>query len=592
MTWSRFLWSYIAYRKDLLAILLACAMVMGLAELSIPWLIKEIVDAVLDATAHPSLNAWLAVILGILAVLYVAHVVLLRAEARMILHCSYHFRARLFAHIHEQALPFFQRHRTGELMHRATSDTRIVENETAKLFRDVPGELLVVIGVTVLMFLLHAGLALLVIAFIASAAAVTTYLGQPLPSLRKSAQRLAARMMARFQDGIVGMRTVQAFTNEPYELARLDADNRSVRDVEMKEGMVYALMEPLGDMIELLGLVLVVWYGGHLILADKISAGTLVAFIAYMEILTRPLAHVEDYYRSIQSIRAVGERLQELFADREVLPARGDHRSSGDPPALVIEDVSFHHADAERNVLRGVSFAVRPGELVAVAGRNGAGKSTLMDLLLRFYDPTEGRVLADGIDLRAWNLRAWRRSAGVMSQDVFLFHGTIIDNVAYGRPEASKEEIEDAVGNSGLERILRRLPKGLDTIVGERGTQLSGGERQSIAIARLFLRKPKLLILDEPTSHLDGEALQLIGAALQQLMRESTTFLVSHSGDAIQQAGRVLFLEGGQLADDGPHEVLFQRNARYRALWREPRERARPSTKQPKRTTGSGAPAQ
>jgi ABC-type multidrug transport system fused ATPase/permease subunit len=569
MNWVRFLWSYISYRKDLLVALIVCATVMAVAELSIPWLIKDAIDAVLDENASIDLNSWLAVTLGVLAALYLAHVLLLRTAAHMILHCAYNFRARLLAHIHSQALPFFQRHRTGELTHRVTSDAKIFETEAAQLVGDVPGEFVVVIGVVGMMMALHAGLALAIIAFMIVAAGVTSYLGQPLPSIRKSAQRVAARLSARFQETLAGVRTVQGFKNERYELSRLDEENRRIRDLELKEGKVYAFMEPLGDMIELLGLVLLVWYGGYLIVDDQITAGTLVAFIAYMEILARPLGRAEAYFRSLQTSRAVGERLRELLEDRAILPAHGQRLASGGAPSIDVERVSFRHAGGERDVLRDVSITVKPGEVIAVAGRNGAGKSTLMDLLLRFYDPTSGRILADGVDLREWNLEDWRRSAGVMTQDVFLFHGTIIENIAYGRPAATRTEIEQAVRDSGVDRILRRFPKGLETVVGERGAQLSGGERQSIALARLFLRKPKLLILDEPTSHLDGEALQLVRAALRPLMEGCTTFLVTHNPETIQLADRVLFLENGELVADSTHQSLYSENARYRALWEE-----------------------
>jgi ABC-type multidrug transport system fused ATPase/permease subunit len=593
MTWARFVWRYISYRKDLLAALLACAVVMAGAELSIPWLIMEAIDAVVDETRTIDLNAWVAVALGILAALYLAHVLLLRTAAHMIMHCSYRFRSRLFAHIHAQALPFFQRHRTGELMHRVTSDTKIFETETASLLREAPGELVVVVGVTSMMVMLHAGLALAVIAFMVVAAVLTSYLGRPLPSLRKSAQRVGAQLAARFQETIAGVRTVQGFTNERYELSRLDGENRKILGLELKEGKVYAFMEPLSDMVELLGLVLLVWYGGYLIIADKITAGGLVAFIAYMEILARPLGHAEAYYRSVQSSRAVAERLGELLEDREMLPVHGDRSASGGAPSIVFEGVSFQHAGGDREILRDISFAVTPGEVVAIAGRNGAGKSTLMDLLLRFYDPTSGRIHAGGIDLRAWNLEAWRRSVGVTTQDVFLFHGTIRENIAYGRPEATSEEIEQAVRESGLDRITRRFPKGLETLVGERGTQLSGGERQAIALARLFLRKPSVLLLDEPTAHLDGEALQLIRAALKPLMQGSTSFIVTHNPDTIQVANRVLFLENGELVADGTHEALYSANARYRALWedesRAPREAGRESP--PARLARSGTDA-
>jgi ABC-type multidrug transport system fused ATPase/permease subunit len=580
MRWARFLWQYISYRKDLLVALIACAVVLAVAELSIPWLLKDAIDAVLGERTGIDLNSWLALTLGVLAALYLAHVLLLRIAARMILQCAYHFRGRLFAHIHARALPFFHRHRSGELTHRVTSDAKIFETEVARLIGDVPGELVVGVGVVTLMVMLHPGLALAVLAFMIVAAAVTSYLGQPLPGIRKSAQRVAARLTARFQETLAGVRTVQAFRNERHELARLDEENRRIRDLELKESRVHAFMEPLGDMIELLGLVLLVWYGGYLILGDEITAGTLVAFIAYMEILARPLGRAESYFRSVQSSRAVADRLQDLLEEGDALPAYGRHSGTGAAPSIALERVSFRHPGGDRDVLRDVSFAVRPGEAVAITGRNGAGKSTLMELLLRFYDPTSGRALADGVDLREWDLDVWRRSAGVMTQDVFLFHGTIRENVAYGRPEATRDEVEQAVRDAGVDRLLGRFPKGVETVVGERGAQLSGGERQLIALARLFLRRPKLLILDEPTSHLDGEALQLARAALRPLMHGCTCFVVTHNPDAIQLADRVLFLESGHLAADGTHAELYADNARYRALWEEAREgdRARRAT--------------
>lgn len=587
MIWARFLWSYVSYRKDLLALLLACSVLMAAAELTVPWLMKQVIDAVLGDAPAVGMNMWLLMAVGVLAALYAAHVVLLRTDALMILHCSYDLRRRLLAHVHAQALPFFARHPTGELTHRLTSDTKLFETSVAKLLRDVPSEVLVVIGVTALMIALHSGLALVIIVFMAAAAGLSFYLGQPLPSLRKSAQRVSARLAARFQETLAGVRAVQAFKNEDHELARLDEENCGVLEFELKEGKVYALMEPLGDMVELLGLVLVVWYGGHLIMAGEITAGTLVAFIAYMEILARPLGHVEAYVRSMQTSRAVGERLQDLLADREELPTSG-RWSSAEVPSIAFQGVRFGYRGVERDVLQDVSFSVAPGEVVAVAGRNGAGKSTLMDLLLRFYDPREGCILAAGTDLREWDLDAWRGSVGVMPQEVFLFQSTIGENITYGKPGASAGEVEQAIRQSGLDRILQRFPEGLQTPVGERGAQLSGGERQSIALARLFLRRPRLLILDEPTSQLDGEALQLVRAALKPLMEGSTTFIVTHNLDTIELAERVIFLESGRLAADGDHQTLLRKEPRYRALWEEtiPPSDSRHAFQTPRATRG------
>jgi ABC-type multidrug transport system fused ATPase/permease subunit len=239
-----------------------------------------------------------------------------------------------------------------------------------------------------------------------------------------------------------------------------------------------------------------------------------------------------------------------------------------------------------------VSFTVQQGETIAVVGRNGAGKSTLLDLLLRFYDPTTGQITIGGVDLKDWDLAAWRETVGTMSQDVFLFQATIAENITYGRLEASREELAQAARESGVEQLLQRFPQGFETIVGERGTKLSGGERQLIALARLFLRKPHILLLDEPTSHLDGEALQQVGTALQRLMTGRTTFLIAHRPETVQLADRILLFDQGRLLAEGTHASLLETNALYRKLLaemgyahkqKEERENARARTARPSR---------
>jgi ABC-type multidrug transport system fused ATPase/permease subunit len=258
--------------------------------------------------------------------------------------------------------------------------------------------------------------------------------------------------------------------------------------------------------------------------------------------------------------------LQDLLDDREVLPASGLERPEGDKWEITVEHVSFCYPGSTREVLRDISFSTKPGECVAIVGRNGAGKSTLIELLLRFYDPRAGRIVVGGVDLRQWDLEAWRRAMGVMTQDVFLFHSTIADNIAYGRLGATREEIERATQESGADRVIRRLPHGFETVVGDRGMKLSGGERQLIALARLFLRNPLVLLLDEPTSHLDGEALEAVGSALERLMAGRTAFLVAHRPETVRLAPRILLLDGGCLVADGTHETLLDTNPLYRTL--------------------------
>src|SRR5262249_24623652 len=230
--------------------------------------------------------------------------------------------------------------------------------------------------------------------------------------------------------------------------------------------------------------------GGHVLMDRRITPGGLVAFMAYMEILAGPVSRAGNYYHHVQTCRAVGGRLRRLLEERQPRPVSGSRRASGSQWDISVQDLSFRHPGATRDALRDVSFGVKPGETLALVGRNGAGKSTLLDLLMRLYDPTTGRVVIGGVDLVEWDLEAWRAAVGVLPQEAFLFHATVAENIAYGRPGASRTDVLRAAEATGVDRFLRPLTRGLDTVVGERGAKLSGGERQLIALARLFLRSP------------------------------------------------------------------------------------------------------
>jgi ABC-type multidrug transport system fused ATPase/permease subunit len=546
--------------------LLGCALVTAAAELTIPWLLRQAIDTALGEISGTSLEVLGLWMLGVIVLLYIVHMTLLRVETRMVYEASYDLRRRLYTHILGQAFAFLQRHRTGELIHRITADVRLFEDNAVELFSDLPFALLTVIGVLTIMALTDLRLVVLVVLFLCVASVITSYLGRPLPTLRKSIQGIGALLTGRLQETLTGIRTVQAFKNERHELARLDEANRNILQMEVQQSKLEASLFPLFELMELLGVVLVVWYGSWLIVQQQITAGALVAFMAYMEILAGPVSRAGDFYRYFQTCRVVGERLQNLLDDHETLPSHGSKRPPGAALDIVVEGVSFQYPRSTRAVLREVSFTVQAGETIALVGRNGAGKSTLLDLLLRFYDPTAGRILAGGVDLRQWDLDAWRGSVGVMTQDVFLFQATIAENIAYGCLEASRAEVEEAARASGVEQLVQRFPSGLDAVVGERGATLSGGERQLIALARLFLRKPHLLLLDEPTAHLDTEALYQVGIALKRLMAGRTTFLIAHRPETIHLAERILLLDRGRLLATGTHEALLVQSPLYRKL--------------------------
>ncbi len=562
----RFFWRYVTHRTDLALALLGCAVVVAAADLAFPWLLQQGIDTALGELADHSLNTIALWMLGLVVVLYAFHALMLRIETRMLYEASYDLRRRLYSHFHGQSIAFFLRHKTGELMHRVTSDTGLFEDSAVELFSELPFALLTVVGVLTIMAVTDIRLTGLVLLFLVGGSIVTGHLGRPLPTLRKSIQAISAGLAGRLQETLSGVRTVQAFKNERHELSRLDAANRNILTVEVQEGKLEGLIVPLFELVEFLGVILVVWYGGQLILNRQITAGGLVAFMAYMEMLAGPVSRAGAFYRHFQTCRAVGERLQDLLDDREALPVQAGKRARDDSWGVAVDAVSFWYPGSQRQVLHDVSFTVKNGETVAIVGRNGAGKSTLMDLLLRFYDPTSGRIIAGGVDLRAWDLEAWRRSVGMMTQDVFLFHGTIAENIAYGRPGASRQEIERAAHDSGAERLVRRLPHGFESVIGERGAKLSGGERQLIALARLFLRNPNVLILDEPTTHLDGEVLHEVTAALERLMGSRTAFLVAHRPETVRLASRIVLLDQGCVVAEGTHETLWDDQGLYHKL--------------------------
>lgn len=563
----RFFWNFITYRKDLLSLTMALSICVAFAELYIPWTVMHAIDSIVNKQDVSDLDNWVLRTLALLVIFYALHAVMIRAEAKLVLESSYNLRRRIYTHIYSQGATFFQKFRTGELIHRVVQDAEIFEEEASDLFSELPFDFFTVIGVTIFMAFLDVKLALLVVVFLIVSGTTAYYLGRPLFGIEKSLQTIGARLAARLQEGITGVRTIQAFKKEDFELASLDKDSRQLRDTELIEGRIESTMEPLADIMELLILVLIVWYGGHLIISGDLTIGGLVAFIAYMEILSQPISEGEGYYRDFQTCRAMADRLQDLLDEEHVLPS-GDKRPTLAQLPIEVNDLQFRYPSDKRLVLQDISFSVKPGEAVAITGRNGVGKTTLVDLLLRFHDPIAGTITAGGVDLRDWDLTAWRDSVGVLSQDVFLFHGTIMDNIAYGRRDATRDEVMAAAKATGVDVMVSKFSKSFDTIVGERGARLSGGERQRIALARLFLRQPRVILMDEPTSHLDGEVLNATVEMMRKLMQGSTTLLVTHQAETLQMADRVLFLENGRLAGNSTHALLLAEIPSYAALWK------------------------
>jgi ATP-binding cassette, subfamily B, bacterial len=375
---------------------------------------------------------------------------------------------------------------------------------------------------------------------------------------------LAARLAGMLQESLGATRTVRAFGAEAREVARLDAVNRKLLATDRYIGARRSLVTPLWHFAEAFGVIAVLWYGGQLLGSKAITIGAMVGFMAYMELLAGPINRIGGYYSQFQSSHGIATRIIGLLAGAPAKNLSGTQCGSGN--GIEVSGVGFRYPRGERWILRDVSFSVKPGECVALAGRNGAGKSTLIDLVLEFYVPTEGRIVVGGVDLADWEPSAWRKTLGYMPQETVLFRGTLAENVAFGRPDADRSEIARALEDAGGAVLVKRLPRGLDTVVGERGLGLSGGERQLIGLARLFLHDPQVVLLDEPTSNLDGETLRIVNAALARLAQGRTVLLITHVAETLKIASRIVLLDGGSVVAAGTADELYATQPLFRSL--------------------------
>lgn len=567
--WRLLLWS-LRDQRNRWGVLFTLAVGVAGCELAVPFFLQEAVDAALDLRGARLDTLGLSM-LGVIVLLYVLHALMLRVEAHILYRGTFRLRRHLYLRILHQPLAFFTRRKLGEIQHRVMNEPDAFEDHGVHLFSDLPFDLLTVAGVLAIMAFTDLRLTAVAAGFLVTASIISAYVGRSLPDLQKKVQGSKALLNTRLHEGLAGIRAVKTFGREPYEVARLDESSREIVALETRGGGVESYLVPIFDLMELLGVVLVVWYGAHLIVQKEITPGNLVAFLFYMEILAGPVSHIEKYYRHLQKFRAVAGRIGAFLAELSPVQAAAAvsvalHRPRALP--IVLRDVCFTYPGNDRPTLQGLNFSIGANEVVAVVGKNGSGKSTLMDLLLQFHEPTGGRIVAGGTDLRAWDMNAWRQAVGYMSQDVFLIHASVAENVAYARPEASRAEIEAVVTQAGLQDLVRRLPQGLDTVVGDRGSRLSGGERQRIALARLFLRDPQLLILDESTAHLDAEASLEVNRVIARLALGRTVLLISHRPETLALADRVLLIDAGRVIADGSPEHVARSQPLFRSLTR------------------------
>lgn len=471
-------------------------------------------------------------------------------------------RDDLYEHLVRLSSDFYSRGRTGDFLSRIVNDVGSIQGAVTDVIVDLIKQPLVILFNIPWVFIWGGPNAAFAIMIFPLVAIPITLLGKTLRRTTKKMQERAADITAFIAETLSGIHIVKAFNQEEREIQKFYEINKNVFDFFKKTIRITLIQRPLIEIMGAVGAAIAVWFGLKNLPPDRF-----VAFVGALFIFYEPLKKISKVNSTVQQSIASGGRIFEIL---DAVPSIQDGEDafdfSDEPETIAYQKVSFQY-EPSKVVLQDIDFMVRRGEVLALVGVSGSGKTTLVNLLLRFYDPTRGSIKINGIDLRNFALRSLRKMIGIVSQDTILFNATVKENIAYGKPEASLEEIRQAAETAYADHFIRVLPKGYDTSLGERGLKLSGGQRQRIAIARAILKNPPILILDEATSHLDTESEREVQSALENLMQGRTVFVIAHRLSTIQRADRILVLEEGRIIQHGTNESLLREGGAYKKLY-------------------------
>ena len=476
-------------------------------------------------------------------------------------------RNAMYRHMLGQSAGFFAHRTTGQLMSRINNDVAQVQQAVSETAGDLAREALALVGFAALLFYYDAWLAL----FCLISAPLVVYplvrLGQRVRRTTRRSQESLERLSHISAEALTGHRIVKAFGTEGVEAQKFSRAGQHLFRTNMKVTAALSSLPPLMEILGGFGMAAALWYGSREIASGNLTIGELTSFIATLFLMYGPAKKLSRVNANLQQAMAASERIFEMLdTHTEVAEKAGAPELPSFARTIEFRDVSFKYDEMPGHILRDVSFAVRIGEMIAIVGRSGAGKTTMVNLLPRFYDVTAGSIAIDGVDIRNVKLASLRQQIGIVTQETVLFDDTIANNIAYGSRTATAAEIEAAARAANAHGFIGRLPRGYDTLVGERGATLSGGERQRLSIARALLKDAPVLILDEPTSALDADTEGLLLGALERLMRGRTTLVIAHRLSTLRNADRIVVLDEGRIVEEGTQQQLLDRKGLYAHL--------------------------
>lgn len=544
-----------------------CIVVASGANLYLPWIIKDMIDKVLAERDMAMLNfisVSIVVVFAIRGVFYYGQSYLVSYIGQRVV---VDVREVMFRKFQRMPMAYFDRHQTGETMSYLTNDVGAIQAALVDNLIEMFTEGAILIGSVVMMLYLDWKLTLLTLVTVPLVGFAMKIFGKKIKSTSRVIQEKLADITSLLQESISSIRVVKSFVREKYEIERFRVENELNFRATMKNVQFTSLLTPTVEFLAALAVTLIVWFGGYEVVNGMITAGSLVAFLTYAVNLANPIKRLSRIYGRLQKAMAAVDR---IFLVLDLPETVNDKPNSIELPPIKgnvsVENVTFSY-DGAHNALENVNFEVKSGQMIAFVGPSGAGKSTIANLIPRFYDVTSGAIKIDGYDIRDVKIDSLREQIGIVPQETLLFSTTVMENIRYGRLNATDDEVIAAARAANAEKFILELPNGYETQIGERGLNLSGGQRQRMAIARAMLKNPQILILDEATSALDTESEKIVQAALDELMKGRTSFVIAHRLSTIFGADKIFVIDKGKICESGTHKELLALNGIYSNLY-------------------------